>query len=412
MWPSIKRWHDWAMHNLWPFSRSSPHSQTLHYSFERAGLTLSGQPIPWTADSVLVEALVRQPGRQRANRNDFLLRLPGREPSPAEHLRRVEDGDLYRITFRLPPPPATVTADVLFRDRLLGQLSLPVLSRSEFLEGLRLDSATLFVRLGPETVACQTFVPAQCRGLLATGMLISRTSLVPLLDMDLQVEFHCERDGTTFRVPACLTCSQLTGRSALVTVVPPRYPKRIGVWTTTWLVGDHVLARQRIRGISQRHFHKSLRISDTRFIVQKTGSPLRLSVQPPALEETARIGPCFMVASNEPGMAGVCQLQVTAQVSGARHPPLLMEQQVRITDGPTVVAPGTLEVGELQQVTGFEVSVAGQSLGVLSLCPVPEATFTSEGGFRTPADYTWSAAAEEEMTERLNRLFEGQLPNE
>ncbi len=74
-----------------------------------------------------------------------------------------------------------------------------------------------------------------------------------------------------------------------------------------------------------------------------------------------------------------------------------------------MVAPGTLEAADLRQVTGFEISVAGRALGTLSLCPVPEATFTSEGGFRPPAEYTWNAAAEEEMNDRLNRLFEGQV---
>ena len=72
-----------------------------------------------------------------------------------------------------------------------------------------------------------------------------------------------------------------------------------------------------------------------------------------------------------------------------------------------MVAPGTLDASDLQHVTGFEVSVAGQVLGALSLCPAPAATFTAEGGFKPPADYTWTAAAEEEMNDRLNRLLEG-----
>jgi hypothetical protein len=100
-------------------------------------------------------------------------------------------------------------------------------------------------------------------------------------------------------------------------------------------------------------------------------------------------------------------LQITAQIPGAVQPPLLLEQDVLITDGPTMVAPGTLDSGDLARVTGFELSVRGRSLGVLSLCPAPTATFTSEGGFKPPHDFTWSAAAEEEMTERLNRLLDG-----
>ena len=106
-------------------------------------------------------------------------------------------------------------------------------------------------------------------------------------------------------------------------------------------------------------------------------------------------------------MAGLCRLHVAAQVPGAVQPPLLQEQEVLITDGPTMVAPGTLDADDLAQVSGFEVSVKGRTLGVLSLCPAPTASFTSEGGFKPPHDFTWTAAAEEEMNERLNRLLEG-----
>jgi hypothetical protein len=412
MWPWIKRWHDWTMRELRRFSRSAAHPQALHFSCERAGLTLSDQPIPYNAESITVEAIVHLPASIGRRKNDFLLRTGVGDPVVAEHLRRVEGEDNYRIVFRLPPLPETAQAEMLFRERILGRITLPVVSREEFLGGLRLESPTLFVRLGEESFACQTFVATQCRGLAAAGMLTSPTSLLPLLDLELQVEFRCDRAGVCFRVPACLTCSQLTARSALVTVVPSRYPRRVGTWTATWLVGEHVLARQRIRGISQRAFQKSLRISDTRFVVQKDDGPFHLALQPPPPAAKTRIGPCFLIASSEPGMAGLCKLQVSAQVPGAVQPPLLLEQKVRITDGPAVVAPGTLEASDLAQVAGFEITVAGRPLGSLSLRPVPEANFTSEGGFHAPPDYTWNAGAEEEMSERLNRLIEGQPPGE
>ena len=195
--------------------------------------------------------------------------------------------------------------------------------------------------------------------------------------------------------------------------MPRRRPHRIGAWTATWILGDRPLATQRVRGISQRHFYRSLRLSDTRFVVQAGCGPVRLSRQAPPLEgPTARVGPCFLVSSSEPGMAGLCPLRVAAQVPGAVRPPLLLEQEVLITDGPTMVAPGTLDTADLGQVTGFEVSVKGRMLGVLSLCPAPTAAFTSEGGFKAPHDFTWTAAAEEEMTERLNRLLEGKSKGE
>jgi hypothetical protein len=267
---------------------------------------------------------------------------------------------------------------------------------------------TLYVRLGAETVACQTFVSSQCRGVLASSILSSPTSLVPLLDLDLQVEFRSERGGSSIRAPACLCSTQLAGRTALVTVAPHRYPRRQGAWTATWLLGDRPLISQRVRGISQRQFQRSLRISDTRFVVQgKCGGPVRLVRQVPPMETATRAGPCFLISSGEAGMAGICKLTVAAQVPGAVQSPPLLEDNVLITDGPTMVAPGTLDADDLARVTGFELSVRGQSLGVLSLCPAPTASFNSEGGFKPPHDFTWSAAAEEEMTERLNRLLEG-----
>lgn len=405
MWPWIKHWRDWAMHNLWPLYRMSPQPQALHFSFEKAGLVLHDQPIPWNAEAVLVEASLRLSPAASRRKADFHLRLPGQEPLPAENLRRVEAEDRHRVQFRFPPPGTATSAELLYRGHVLGSLSLPFLSKDEFLQQLKLLMPTLFVRLGEATVACQTFVSTQCKGILASAMLTSPTSLVPLLDLDLQVEFRCERSGTAFRVPASLCSTQLAGRQALVTVAPRRHPRRIGAWTATWLLGDHPLATQRIRGISQRTFLRSLRISDTRFVIQ-TDKGVRLSRQAPP-PETGRIGPCFLVSSGEPGVAGLCNLQVTAQVPGTLRPPLWLEQEVLVTDGPTPVAPGTLDAADLAQVSGFELSAKGRSLGVLSLCPAPAAAFNSEGGFKAPGEYTWSLAAEEEMTDRLNRLMDG-----
>ncbi len=413
MWPWIKRWRDWAMHDFWPLYRIGPQSQALHASYEKAGLVVHDQPIPWNAEAVLVEALLRLPASSGRRKGDFQLRIPGQDLHPAEQLRRLEGcEDRYRLSFRVPPPGGAATAELLFRDHVLGQASLPFLSRDEFLDNLRLQMPTLFVRLGAETVACQTFVSSQCKGLLASAVLTSPTSLVPLLDMDLQVEFRCERSGAVSSVSAALCSSQLAGRQAQVVVVPRRYPRRLGAWTATWTLGSRTLASQRVRGISQRHFQRSLRISDTRFVVQaKEG--VRLMRQVPPMEKGGRVGPCFLVSSGEPGMAGQCRLHVAAQVPGAVAPPLLLEQEVLITDGPTMVAPGTLDVADLTQVSGFEITIpsarrpGGKVLGVLSLCPAPTATFNSEGGFKPPHDFTWSAAAEEEMNERLNRLLEG-----
>ena len=406
MWPLIKRWRDWAMHDLWPLNRFGPQPQALHYSYEKAGLTLHDQPIPWNAEAVLVEASLRLKSSAVRRKADFQLRLTDGEPEPAEGLRRQED-DRYRILFRLPPLRATTVAQVLWRDHVLGELTLPVIGRDEFVQSLRLQMPAAFVRLGDETVSCQTFVSTQCRGLTMSAVLSCPTSLVPLLDLDLQVEIRNERGGPAQLVPARLCSSQLSGRQALISVVPRRFPRRMGSWIVTWMLGDWPLASHRLRAISQKHFQKSLRVSDTRFLLQHEKTGVSVSRQFPTVEGAGRVGPCFLVSSREPGMAGLCQFQVRAQVPEADQQPLLMEQEVLITDGPTTVAPGTLDVADLKQITSFELCMKGRVLGILPLSPAPTAGFTSEGGFKQPHDFTWSGGAEDELTERLGRLLDG-----
>jgi hypothetical protein len=394
------------MPDLWPIYRIGARPQALHFSYEKAGLAVTDQAIPWNAEAVLVEALLRLPaGRRKA---DLQLSLPDRSPVPAESLTRSEEH--HRVTFRFSPPARTMTAEILYRGGPLGQLTLPVLGREEFIDQLRLHMPTLFVRLGDQHVACQTFVAAQCRGLMANAVLLSTTSLVPLLDLNLHVEFRSERSGAVCDVPVQLTSSQLAGRQALVTAVPHRVPKRLGVWITTWLLGDRPLSAQRIKAISLPHFQRSLRVCDTRFVVQtKEGAQLRRQV--PALTGNERVGPCFLLASGEPGMAGLCTLRVSAEVAGGRQPPLRLEQEALITDGPTMFAPGTVPAGDLDQVNSFELRLKRTLLGSVSLSPSPAATFNAEGAFKTPDDYLWSAAAEEELTERLGKLLDGPKNN-
>jgi hypothetical protein len=407
MWPWIKRWRDWAMNDLWPFYRISPQPQAIHYCYEKAGLTVHDQPIPWSAEAVVVDARLRLPQSAGRKKSDFQLRLAGRDPVPANDMRRLDADNHYRLTFRAEPPGVTTTAEVIYRSHVLGQLTLPYLGRDEFLQSVRLQMPTLFVRLDNDSVACQTFVASQCKGLIAGAVLTSPTSLVPLLDTDLTVEFRSERSGATQTVPARLCSSQLSGKHALVTVAPRRFPRRIGSWVVTWRLADLELASHRIRAISTRAFQRSLRVTDARFVLRWPKGNVTVARQVPPNEKPARVGPCFLVSSREPGMAGLCQLQVHAQVPGSVQPPLLFEGEALVTDGPKEFAPGTLDVADIAQLSAFELSLKGQPLGVLSLCPAPTANFTAEGGFKPPHDYAWSAAAEEELTDRLNRLLEG-----
>ena len=60
---------------------------------------------------------------------------------------------------------------------------------------------TLFVRLAEQNVPCKTFVSTQCRGLMASAVVTSPTSLVPLMDLGLVVEFRPDRGSSVQTVP-------------------------------------------------------------------------------------------------------------------------------------------------------------------------------------------------------------------
>src|SRR3989454_1274131 len=109
MWPWIKRWRDWAMHDFWTH-RIGHQPQALHYSYEKAGLTLHDQPIPWNAEVVVVEAILRLGPTGARRKNDFLVHVPGQPPVPADTISHQEPEDLYHLFFRLPPPGKTVVA--------------------------------------------------------------------------------------------------------------------------------------------------------------------------------------------------------------------------------------------------------------------------------------------------------------
>ena len=62
----------------------APASQGLHYSFEKAGLTLERQPIPWNAEAVTVEASNATP--HRTVRQSELCRFK-QGPAPLANFR-------------------------------------------------------------------------------------------------------------------------------------------------------------------------------------------------------------------------------------------------------------------------------------------------------------------------------------
>lgn len=408
MWRWIRHWRDWAMSEIVTPRRLAGQPQALYFRFEKGGLTLDNQPVPWSAEAVVVEALLRLPTTAR-RRGDFTLRVPGFDPIPAEVLKADDVGQRHRLYFRFPVPKASGTAELMWRMHVLGRVEIPVVTPEQFLTELRVSLPSAFVAVNGRSVAAQTFVSTQQQGLTASAVIQSPTGLAPLLDLGLTATFRTARGTKTVVTPVPLTATQLAGREALVSALPPRLPRKAGEWSVTWTCPGRELATTRLRAITPRGFRDSLRVCDTRFGLVTAAGDFRVVRQMPA-DGVAKAGPCFFVASREPGMAGVAEFEIGVQVPGVDRSPTVLEQTVLITDGPTPVAPGLIPMSELKHASAFELRVKGRVLGVLPLSPVPSATFTAEGGYKAPPEFTWSAAAEDELSERLARLMGAQSP--
>ncbi len=410
------------MRDLLSYPRA-PQLVTFDHRSEKVGLTVEG-PVPWNADAVLVRAQVRLPGAANRRRGEFAVRVgqsvrggqslveqpasaaPRASTWPAESFERDDVADLWRLGFRLPVPTRTTTVELLWRQRSLGQMTLRVQSRADFLRQLALETPTLWVNLDGRLVACQTYVASQCQGLVAGVRLGHSAALVPLCDLDLQVAVAPRHGEGGCAVPLVMTPAQLCDTQAMAAVALP-FTRRPGTWQISWMLGEVPRAMLEVRAVSKPFFTRSLEIADARFVVQRASGEVELTRQVPDLSAAARLGPCFVLRSRVAGIAGWCTLQVRARVPGATQPPPLREEQILVTDHPTPFAPGTMPCADLTQVEGFELRLRNRVLGTLPLTAVPSASFTGEGGYRAPPDFAWSPIADDQLKHRLGQLLDG-----
>jgi hypothetical protein len=322
MWHWMRHLGGWAMRKLPLRVRARMHRHGLFFSYEKAGLVLAGWPIPPNADCVLIEAVLRLPISAR-RKEEFSLIVGSGTPVHPETLRHDEHDDHFHLFFRIPTPTENSMANLIWRNHSLGQLQLPVVGVDQIINTVKLQSPTLFVRVGTQNVACRSFVSTQCRGLLAAAVLTSEVPLASLVDLGLRVEFVNETSNQQYVVPVQLSSSQLACRQTMVTAEPPKVPRRVGVWSVRWKLGERLLHTHHLRAIGNTTFQRSLRMTDARFVVEPIDGPIYVRRQVPNLNECRRVGPCFLLASTQEGIAGLCHLEVVACVPGSVQMPML-----------------------------------------------------------------------------------------
>jgi len=402
MWRWAKRWIDWVRDDLFPLVRTRRTGFTVRVAYESAGQLYTEQPVPWAADAVVVEVVLRLPLAAR-RKIDFSLQFPGGRPVAAESIR-PDTADRHRITFRFPVPSLGTVGELLWKLQPIATIPVTVLTAEAFRAGLTIANQTVAVRLGSQSLPTKTFVVEGCKGLVASTVIHSTHNLAPLADLGVSVEFSNERTGHVFAVPVTLNAAQRATHETLLTAVCPRVPCRPGSWWVMWRVGDKVVAADRVEAIAARRFEDGVRLLDTRFAVADHTGPLRVVRGAPAMGAFARVGPCFLVSGSEAGVVGLCRFAVFAVLPGTPLAAQLLDEEVLVTDAPTVFAPGLVESADLARIAAFELRLNGRVLGTVALSPVPPATLTAEGGFKPAQDFNWSPAAEDDLLKRLGQL--------
>ena len=408
MWLSLKRWHKSFLMNISrPFLRlAGPKVRSIRFQYEKAGLTVADEPIPWNADTVVVEAVIWCPPSTVPRKSEFQLRTPDRVPRMAVTLTPADEDDTVRVVFRLSPIQAQTLAVLQYQGAALGQILLPFLTAHTFLAHLQLRATSMFALLGKQNVACRTLVEGQCRGLSAGGVLASPTSLLPIIDLDLRVEISDQGKTRLESISLPLAAPQLLGKEAALSVVLPFWARVPGTCSTRWNLGNRSLASAQLRVISAEDLHRSLYLVESHFLSQGREGAGHLRHHLLAHDQVNGLRPCFLVASREVGMAGLCPFEIRMQPRDPCSRPLVCTQEMLVTDRPLPCLPDLTAVGDVQQIRAFELFCNGQPLGALQVQPRPVAAFTSEGGFRAAMDFDWTPSTDEELLERLEKLME------
>src|SRR5579862_5162547 len=107
-------WSWLGRQRMWPFRRPP---RSVRVGYEKAGLIVYDQPIPWNADVIRVEA--QMPLRSDTVKSELHLVLPGLLPIEPFSVRLNDEDGHYDVVFRFRPLGRALIAVLLWRDTLL-----------------------------------------------------------------------------------------------------------------------------------------------------------------------------------------------------------------------------------------------------------------------------------------------------
>ena len=354
------------------------------------GPTLAGRDrtgaVPWCAAGAWVAAEVRT--SRPAGRTGFAL--AGLTAIPLVPTEVLATDGVLRLLFRTPTPSQATTATLLWRGRAIGRAALRFTPEPAYRADLT-ASCGIVARLGTHQVAADAVVAKQCRGLVAGLTLSHPEGLMPLSTLSVRA-IYTRSKLPPVEVPIATDAARLCGAS--LTLAVPLAAPGLGRAAVAWQIGGVEVARATIHGVSRQRFRANVRVAEAGFMIAAATGVEAVRHPPPRFD--GPIGPRFVIVGRA-GWAGQIGYDVRATGGGPSW------------RGHTLVTgePGALPLGlppGSGELTGFELRLSGNLVSATLARPVPSATFTAEGKFAPPPDFPWTNAADDELTDRLERL--------
>ena len=400
----LRPWRAWMGRSSATPRRRQPTILSLALGWEKLGVVVYHEPIPWNADAVLVQLMLQFPDDLPRRKADFALVRPEQPPQKPTALVPVRGG--HELLFRFPVPTCSEVAEVVWQDEPLVHAGLTLLTLEQFLDRLQIRQVSVAANLGEVTAACSACVGRQVRGLLAAGVITSPTRLAPLADLDLAVELRETRGGALQRVALKLSGAQLGQKDALLQTAWPKQRRRLGHYSVQWTAGGQVLAHRELRLFSQRQVSNLITVTASYYVFKPLSGGTELLRQPP-LDGVGWLGPCFLLRSRVPGLAAELPLAIRARFRDGRPAEVIGSETFLLTDGPCPVLGELVRTQDLGGIHAFELVMEDRLLALLSTTPAPAARFTGEGAFEPPdVEYPWSPAADAELADRLGKLLD------
>ncbi len=406
MWQWLNDWLGCQPPESWRLRQIRKSIQSLRWVFVHHHGEYETPALPWLSDQARLEVCL---ALRRLERKDFFLFLPGEGPLPCARLEPIEDG-LSRLVFPVHRPLRSCEAELCWRQHVLLRIPVQVLTMTGLLASLEVPQGAMFGNLCGKSVYARRFPVGQLEGVCVAARVRSPYPLV-LADAVRLTLCLVSGDGAEELVrqaPISLNLLQMQSTESMIVQSIGVTDLPAGRYRLELRAAGGVLWAEELYLMDATSWLEEIRCVYQCFVSLEEGWAGQELREVPAGLDLGSYAPCFVLRAAR-WTAGQVAVRLMALVAN-ETPRELLAEQIVITDAPTPYVPHLPTRLPLRDIAGFELRVAGRTVGQLLFSPAPRAKLNAEGGFRPPPFFEWNEAAERQLYERLAQLHHPGLP--